>query len=105
EPTSALIKNITTATSSPYALTKLVVGTLTYTDRTSKVTNVPDQYKDVDFIRTPNADKSSTITSILRFDLTEPATVYIAYDPRATVLPAWLSTWQKTSDRIGIEDS
>ncbi|RAU82422.1 PKD domain-containing protein [Pontibacter arcticus] len=105
EPTTALIKNVTATTSSPYALSKLTVGTLTYTDRTSKVTSVPDQYKDADFIRTPNADKFNTSTSLLKFELTQPATVYIAYDPRATVLPAWLSTWQKTSDRIGIEDS
>src|SRR5688572_2040205 len=100
-----LITNVTTTTGRTYTVGQLVAGTTIYTDRTYQVTTVPAVLNNAPFIRTANNDKASTATSMLSFDLTQSATMYVAYDPRATALPAWLSTWQKQASQIGINDS
>lgn len=56
------------------------------------------------YIKTPNDDKANKSTAALTFNLTKNATVYIGYDPRATTLPAWLSGWQKLTDKLGVDD-
>ncbi|MBF9254833.1 T9SS type A sorting domain-containing protein [Pontibacter sp. 172403-2] len=55
--------------------------------------------------QTPNDDKKSTEASVLSFYLSQPATMYVAYDPRAATLPSWLDGWQKLPERIGVNDS
>jgi hypothetical protein len=56
------------------------------------------------FIKTPNDDKAVTSSTALSFKLSQSATVYVGYDPLATTLPAWLSNWQKLTDKVGIND-
>ncbi|GAA4440123.1 hypothetical protein GCM10023188_37000 [Pontibacter saemangeumensis] len=103
--TGGVISNITASSGRSYALGSLAVGATHYTDRTYTVTSVPTSLSGAAFIRTANDDKRSTASSLLSFTLGESATVYIAYDPRATALPAWLGGWQKITDRIGVDDS
>src|SRR4029079_4060962 len=71
---------------------------------TYQATTVPAFLNNAPFIKTPNSDKAITGTSILSFTLTQSATVYIGYDPRATALPAWMNSWQKLATQIGIND-
>lgn len=97
-----LITNVSASTGHPYAVSTLSVNVPIYTDRTYKATSVPSYLNNAPFIKTPNADKSSK--SSVSFKLSQAATVYIGYDPRATALPTWLSTWQKLSDKINITD-
>src|SRR5258706_12970079 len=92
---SGLIINITATTGRSYTLGELIVGATVYTDRTYQATSVPGFLNNASFIKTPNDDKANKAASMLSFDLTQNATVYVAYDPRATVLPAWLNGWQK----------
>jgi hypothetical protein len=101
---SGLVSNISATSGRSYVLSELVVGTALYTDRTHQVTAVPTFLNRAPFIRTPNDDKANTSTSLLSFKLSQEAIVYVAYDPRATALPAWLSGWQKLTDRLGIND-
>ncbi|WP_187264806.1 PKD domain-containing protein, partial [Pontibacter beigongshangensis] len=103
--TLALVSNIVSTTGRNYALATLAVGINHYTDRTFKITNVPAFLNGVSLIQTANDDKKNTGTSVLSFSLSQNATVYIAYDPRGTSLPAWLNGWQKLPDRIGVNDS
>jgi uncharacterized repeat protein (TIGR02543 family) len=102
--TNDLVSNISASSSRSYVLSELVVGTALYTDRTHLVTAVPTFLNRAPFIRTPNDDKGNKTTSVLSFQLSQSAMVYVAYDPRATKLPAWLSDWQKLSDRLGVND-
>ncbi|WP_347160003.1 T9SS type A sorting domain-containing protein, partial [Pontibacter chitinilyticus] len=88
-----------------YGLTDLAVGRKLYTDRTYQVTSVPGVLQGAWLIQPPNADKWSTSTAVLSFTLSQPAIVYVAYDPRATALPGWLSGWTKLADRVGVDDS
>ncbi|GAA4440128.1 hypothetical protein GCM10023188_37010 [Pontibacter saemangeumensis] len=104
-PSTGLISNVATTSGKSYALGNLAVGVTHYTDRTYEVTSVPASLAGASMIRTANDDKRNTSSSLLSFTLGESATVYIAYDPRATALPSWLSGWQKLTDRVGVNDS
>lgn len=99
-----LISNISATSGRSYALGKLIKSTAFYTDRTYQTTSVPTILNNAPFIKTANDDKADKSTSLLSFTLSEKATVYVAYDPRETKLPSWLSSWQKSSSQIGIND-
>jgi len=105
EAAAVLVTNISAGSGKSYVLTDLAVGKLMYTDRTYKITSVPSALADASLIQTANDDKFNTSSSLLSFDLAQQATVYIALDPRATVLPAWLSGWEKSADKVGVNDS
>jgi hypothetical protein len=100
-----LISNIVASSGRSYKLASLAVGTKTYTDRTNQVTSVPSSLSGSSLIQTANDDKKYTGSTQLTFTLSQTSTVYIAYDPRATTLPYWLSGWQKVTDRVGVNDS
>jgi N-acetylneuraminic acid mutarotase len=101
---ASLITNVTATTGHKYVLTNIAVDTLVYTDRTYRITSVPALLNNAPFIKTPNDDKAKTSTTVLSFTLTQNATVYVAYDPRATALPTWLSSWQKLTSQVGFND-
>lgn len=103
-PTSSLVSNIKATTGNSYTLGQLTTGTAFYTDRNYQITSVPASLNKAVFIKTSNDDKYVTATSVLSFSLSQSATVYIAYDPLATRLPSWLNTWEKLTDKIGIND-
>ncbi|MBF9253687.1 hypothetical protein I2I11_10320 [Pontibacter sp. 172403-2] len=105
EENQPLISNVSATTGNAYTVTDVAAGKLMYTDRTYKITSVPASLAGASLIQTANNDKWNTSTSLLSFRLAQKATVYIAYDPRGTTLPAWLSGWQKLSDRLGVDDS
>jgi uncharacterized repeat protein (TIGR02543 family) len=102
---SGLVSNVSSTTGKSYTLSELAVGTRTYTDRTNQVTSVPSSLSGASLIQTANDDKWNTSSTMLTFTLSQSAIVYIAYDPRATALPTWLSGWQKLTDRVGVNDS
>ena len=91
---TGLIINIAATTGRSYSSGQLIAGTTIYTDRTYQATTVPAFLNNAPFIKAANDDKSNKSTSMLSFDLNQSATVYVAYDPRGTALPAWLSGWQ-----------
>lgn len=102
----ALISNISATSGRTYALADLVVGALLYTDRVYPATSLPSFLNNAAFIKPPNDDKTNKSASLLSFDLSQPATVYILYDPRATSIPLWMSTWTKVAGQIvGFNDS
>ncbi|WP_161887880.1 malectin domain-containing carbohydrate-binding protein [Pontibacter russatus] len=102
---ASLVSNVSATSGRSYALAELVVGAKIYSDRTYQATTVPASLSKATLIRTANDDKRSTAATLLTFKLSQQATVYVAYDPRATALPAWLSGWQKVTDRVGVNDS
>ncbi|PSR54645.1 hypothetical protein AHMF7605_14575 [Adhaeribacter arboris] len=101
---SGLVSNIQSYTGNGYALSTIATGTTFYTDRSYQITSVPASLNKQAFIKTPNDDKYFTGARAVSFQLSQSATVYVAYDPLATKLPAWMSGWQKLSERIGIND-
>ncbi|MHA6249028.1 malectin domain-containing carbohydrate-binding protein [Pontibacter sp. CAU 1760] len=105
QATASLVTNISANSSKSYSLSELALGALYYTDRTYDITAVPAALAGASLIRTPNDDKKNTSTNLLSFSLSQEAAVYVAYDPRATALPAWLSGWQKMAEKIGVNDA
>ena len=74
-----------------------------YTDRSYSFTNVPSKYIGMEMIKTPNDDKGNTCGSgYMEFTMPKTATVYIAYDRRATDLPDWINGFNDTGDRINV---
>ncbi|MFT2011394.1 malectin domain-containing carbohydrate-binding protein [Pontibacter sp. 13R65] len=102
---TVLVSDIASTTSRSYTLATIAVGANYYTDRAFQITSLPAFLNGKSLIRTANDDKSNSSTNLLSFNLSQTAHVYVAYDPRGTTLPAWLSDWQRLPDRIGINDS
>ncbi|MDQ3290283.1 MAG: cadherin domain-containing protein [Bacteroidota bacterium] len=103
-PAQNLVTNLTGNTGGIYRIGELVLGTTFYTDRAYQVTDFPSNLDKALLIETPNDDKAQTADEVFSFELTEKATVYVAYDARAKVLPAWLSDWQKLPDTLTSND-
>ena len=75
-----------------YTLAHLQVGDLYYVDRDYVLTVIPAPLQDLLWIKTANDDKSDSSDDFISFQLPDSATVYIAYDHRATSHPDWLDT-------------
>jgi lysophospholipase L1-like esterase len=72
-----------------------------YTDRDYFLTYVPDLYKGMEIIRTPNDDRIRIDdSSYLKFQMSSDATVFVAFDSRASSLPNWLSDFEATGEII-----
>lgn len=97
------ISNITNANGRSYVLDTLSTDKLQYIDRNYTFTSVPSLYKDLQYIRTANDDKTSTGNSFLEFDVNCDVTVYVAHDNRISPKPSWLLTFTDTGDDISAE--
>ncbi|PSR52256.1 hypothetical protein AHMF7605_01320 [Adhaeribacter arboris] len=104
QPPGALISHLVSQSPRLYTVSELTLGTPLYTDRIYQATSVPTFLNGAPFIQTPNDDKANRLPEVLSFELSQEATVYVAYDPLALVLPAWLSDWQKSAESIGLND-
>ena len=93
---SGLIQNLVINSPRQNEIDILNVGGRVYTDRGFEYTDVPANLAGNEFIRTANSDKNLTNADYISFGLSEDARVFILFDHRATVLPAWLDdgTWQ-----------
>ena len=101
---TGLINNVQVATGKPYAVATLQEGVTQYIDRSYTITSVPEPLAGASFIQTANDDKNSPSNPLLTFTLSQAATLYVAYDPRTTTLPAWLSDWKKEDVALGTTD-
>ena len=100
-----LIKQVAVQSTNAYEISKLTVGETFFTDRPYTVTSAPEFLRGASFIKPPNNDKALTTGgNFMTVYLKEPALAYVAYDPRSTQLPAWLSDWTKTDLTIGTND-
>lgn len=99
-----LITQVSAASGRSYTVSKLRTGVKEFTDRNYTITSVPSYLDKASFIQTANDDKKDTSDNFLRMFLKKAAIVYIGYDPRGTTIPAWLTDWKKTGDRIETTD-
>ena len=96
QPAPPLFANVRASTGAQPAVGRLLWGAQLYTDRSYVVSDFPPLYLNgAEYIRPANDSKKATRPDYLSFQLTQPAQLYVCYDPRATVLPAWLNDWQK----------
>ncbi|MCF8038225.1 MAG: fibronectin type III domain-containing protein [Desulfohalobiaceae bacterium] len=85
---------------SGYSVTDLQEGIEYYNDRTYTIVTLPQSLTDGNeqLIITSNADKDESSETFLKFTLSDQATVYVAYDSRASSLPNWLETGFNSTD-------
>jgi N-acetylneuraminic acid mutarotase len=105
QDSSILISNIKPKTTGTYTTGELIAGTNYYTDRDYIIKSVPAILTNAPFIKIANNDKTLSSSVLLTFNLNRAATIYVSYDSRATMLPAWLSGWKKTTDKLIVSDS
>jgi len=78
----------------------LATGQLVYIDRTYTFTSVPSSLVGSTYIKTANADKSTTTVPWLTFSINQDCTVYCAHDDVITTKPSWMSTWSDTGNNL-----
>ncbi len=100
-----LIKQVLVDSDNAYEVGKLLPGETFFTDRPYTLTEVPPFLAGASFVKTANDDKQLTDSGdFLEVYLKQTAIAYVAYDPRSSQLPAWLSDWSKTDLVIGTTD-
>lgn len=113
EPTTApappedLITDLQAKSGRTYKVATLSNGVPVYVDRAYTWTNIPAQYDGQLFIQSANSDKLAQDADFLRFSLSAPAVVYVAYDARIATLPGWLNdgTWADVGQVLDNTDS
>lgn len=81
------------------------IGEAVYVDRDFSIEEVPSRFKGWTYVRTANDDKSIQDASAVALTLTDTATVALAYDKRARVLPNWLKGWTDTGRVLKTTDA
>lgn len=95
-PTLA-ISNVSASSGRDYDLREnLADGNRVYIDRTYTYSRLPAQLQGSAFILTANDDKTASGDSLLSFQVSKTATVYVAHDDRITTKPAWMAQFNDT---------
>jgi hypothetical protein len=97
------------STPNSYVTANLQGGDHYYTDRINAgqhvIVDIPPAYDCSQWIKTANNDKNVSTSNHLSFSLTDDASVFIAYDTRATGEPSWLSSaFTPLADVIDLAD-
>jgi pectate lyase len=79
-------------------LNTAAIGKPYRTDRAYTITSLPSAYACSIMIPYAETDGMYSGDSFVSLQLTTDTTVAVAYDARATALPAWLSTWAATGE-------
>ncbi len=99
------LTNLRPASGRLYRVMNLEAGVPAYTDRNYRVTGVPEVLRGEAFIQPACGDAERDSGVALEFTLRYPATVWLADDARAKVLPKWMRQgWTRTELIIEITD-
>jgi Bacterial Ig domain/Fibronectin type III domain len=83
---------VSTIMPTTYTTASLHVGDPYYVDSAHTITALPATLADLVAIKTANADRNSKNLVLLTFTLNQDATLYVAYDAKATSFPTWLTS-------------
>jgi len=88
-------------------LVKAQAGAPIYVDRSYTITDLPAQLTGLALVPGANDDSKATgPDDYLTLELSRPATVYVAFDPRGEGVwwPGWLSSFTRTGETVGTTD-
>uniref|UniRef100_A0A6M3KBB3 Putative calcineurin-like phosphoesterase n=1 Tax=viral metagenome TaxID=1070528 RepID=A0A6M3KBB3_9ZZZZ len=91
-PSGTAISNIVALTGTVYTQDDLMLGKNMYVDRVYTFKSIMLPFTGFKYILTGNDERYYTDAGFLKFNLDRPSIVYIAYDNRITVKPAWLTS-------------
>lgn len=92
--TAFAVSGVTTNSGAVYKVVPagMAVGAKLYIDRTyTAMSPLPTSLQGLTYIQTANNDKSRRTTTLMSFDVNQPAIVYVAHDDKIA-RPAWLSS-------------
>lgn len=102
---AGLIKNPIASNSQKLNTDTIGFNKKIYADRNYVLRSFPAFLEAAEFIKTKNDDKNVSADDYLKFELSQAASVYVAYDYRADSLPEWLAIWQPTGYLIDTSDT
>ncbi len=103
KPGHTLISSIQTSSGSLYESFSLRIGAPCYTDNTIAIIHCPIYLSGLPAIRTAGADRHICADTLLSFELSQPARIYVGYEAGASRLPAWLETFENAHEYIDIK--
>jgi PKD repeat protein len=87
-----------------YSIGRLYTGGHYLNDRDYTITTMPPFLERSQGILPANGDKEAREAEWITFELADPCDVYVAYDPRIGMPPAWLDSFEKTEHVIELSD-
>lgn len=96
---------ITDLEPSAYNVHNISIGTKVYTDRDFVVNRITSRLNGLPAVQTANQDYPAQSESVLRFCLTQPARIYVAYEATTRRIPDWLRAFEPETMRLEIEDT
>lgn len=95
-----------TACQSPlqYKQDLMVAGNPYYTDTNFSIQSIPSILNGGLWVKTANTDKTITRSDYLGFTIDRNVDVYIAYDAKASSLPAWLGGYSYTGQTLAVSN-
>jgi len=100
---ATVVDGIRSAVRQDYQLYEFRIDAACYMDAPYTVTRIPVILSALPAIRTAQADKTIDAEEFLRFHLSRPATIYIAYDADAAQTPHWLADFAREPLTIEID--
>lgn len=90
-----------TANSADWSVrSNLQVGDVQYGDRGWLLSQVPARLAGATWVRTANDSRTFTGNPTVRFNVTQSADVYVAFESRSGSLPSWMSSWADTGMQV-----
>ncbi len=91
DPTQAPVQNLSTVSANLYELNRIRFSELYYTDRLFRILSQTSEIEGLWGLRTPNNDRLRKEDTLVTLDANQDLDVYVAYDAKASRLPAWLN--------------
>ncbi|GAB4450004.1 MAG: hypothetical protein Kow00120_20260 [Anaerolineae bacterium] len=102
-PAQPLIENIRTERGGAYGTYTMRIDAACYSDVNITVTQCPVMLSGLPAIKAADADHTAESPTFLRFDLKQPARVYVAYEASAQSRPAWLRAFTRENAFIAVK--
>ncbi|UCF92793.1 MAG: PQQ-binding-like beta-propeller repeat protein [Desulfobacterales bacterium] len=101
--TDPVAAEVTLVAPASYYKVTLAVGSSYYSDATYTIKTQPEGFENLAAIQTKNDDTNVSDSPHIVLNLSREATVYVAYDHRATALPGWLDSFTATGQIVESE--
>jgi len=98
--------NVNSLNPARYVADSLQIGEAYYIDRPYVIRQLPNNKRNVLWIKTANVDRTNSSERFLEFTLTRESNIYVAYDSRAAPPPDWLqSSFTSTGEAVTVSES
>jgi hypothetical chaperone protein len=97
------VSDVRAAGAAPYEPYEMRIGNRCYVDQPFTLSRIPITLSGLPAIRTAMSDRNASADEVLRFHLSKPARVYVAYDATAKSLPEWLRSFTPEEMQVEVD--